>query len=328
MKIDDLRPEELAAENLRLERNDAEALFAEADTFVSINCPACDSSSRQPAFTKYSYSFVKCDRCSTVYVNPRPSPEMLARFYSGSAARHWSQVMFPASEAARRSQVFAPRLERVIELCERHGTSVEMLIDVGAGNGTFCDVAIESGKFGRVMAVEPSAEAAEVCRSKGIPVLESLIENAGIGDASIVTCFELIEHLFSPLDVLKQCYAALAENGLLVITTPNMEGFDLALMGPVSDNVTAPSHINYFNPRSIGTLLDRAGFELLEISTPGKLDAEIVRKSALAGEIDISSDPLLRAVLIDQWEELGASFQRFLSKNKLSSHMWAVAIKR
>jgi hypothetical protein len=66
---------------------------------------------------------------------------------------------------------------------------------------------------------------------------------------------------------------------------------------------------------------------VLEVQTPGKLDAELVRKKALSGEFDLSNQPFLNRVLIESWEECGDAFQSFLVDNKMSSHMWLVARK-
>jgi hypothetical protein len=65
----------------------------------------------------------------------------------------------------------------------------------------------------------------------------------------------------------------------------------------------------------------------LESFTPGKLDAELVRNKILAGEFDVSEQPFLRKVLIDDWAHLGLPFQEFLVQQGLSSNMWLVARK-
>ena len=61
----------------------------------------------------------------------------------------------------------------------------------------------------------------------------------------------------------------------------------------------------------------------MESETPGRLDAELVRKQALAGEIELEG--FLRRVLIDDWDRAGDAFQDFLAANGLSSNMWLVA---
>jgi hypothetical protein len=69
-----------------------------------------------------------------------------------------------------------------------------------------------------------------------------------------------------------------------------------------------------------------AGFDVLEATTPGRLDAELVRDAVMRGERSL--DPFLQRVLVDEWDDLGWPFQQFLAANKLSSHMWIVARKR
>ena len=74
--------------------------------------------------------------------------------------------------------------------------------------------------------------------------------------------------------------------------------------------------------------LERYGLEVLEVLTPGRLDAELVRKAAQAGTLDLTGQPFLRRVLIDDWPRLGQPFQDFLAENQLSGHIWAVARKK
>jgi hypothetical protein len=74
-------------------------------------------------------------------------------------------------------------------------------------------------------------------------------------------------------------------------------------------------------------LFEQCGFTVLECFTPGEIDTDIVRNKIIAGELDVSSQPFLKTLLIDRWKELGEKFQKFLQDNNLSSHMWTVAKK-
>ena len=65
----------------------------------------------------------------------------------------------------------------------------------------------------------------------------------------------------------------------------------------------------------------------MEISTPGKLDVELVRNKVLEGRISLDENPFLKRVIVEDYEKLGASFQYWLANNGLSSHMWVVARK-
>ncbi len=74
-------------------------------------------------------------------------------------------------------------------------------------------------------------------------------------------------------------------------------------------------------------LFKKDGFSILEVITPGKLDAELARKKAIAGEPGLSIIPFLKELLLDSLEQTGKSFQELSANNKLSSHLWIVAKK-
>ena len=103
----------------------------------------------------------------------------------------------------------------------------------------------------------------------------------------------MIEHLFWPKDFLIVCNKILIRGGLLILTTPNIKGFDLMVLNKLSDNVGGPNHLNYFHAKSLKRLLKNSGFEMIELLTPGKLDAELVRKKILSGDLDVSNNPFI-----------------------------------
>lgn len=327
MKVEEIRREEYVEEYLRLHAQDVEEMLRRRASFVRVPCPACQGKTELERFEKSGFRFVECASCGTLFVSPRPDAGALERFYSTARSfALYNRKIFPASEDVRRRSIFAPRAARVKELFEAHSRGRPgALIDVGAGFGTFCEEASRLRFFQRVVAIEPSAGLAETCRRKGLEVIERPVETAPTEAASVVTCFELIEHLFDPAAFVRACAKFLADDGLLIVTTPNIRGFDLEVLGPLSENVDAPEHLNYFHAASLTGLLERSGFEVCETLTPGKLDAELVRMKALSGKLDLSSQPFLSRVLIEEWDRLGAPFQEFLARVGYSSHLWVVA---
>lgn len=324
MKVSDLRDPELVQRHAELKVQDLARLMARAAEFVGVACPACGHERDEERFRKEGFRFASCPACSTLYINPRPTAELLAWHYRNSAAnRCFVEQIFPKSEVARREQIFLPRAARLLGICRRHG-GIGTVADVGAGDGTFCEALTAQGGFDRILAVELSPNAARACRERGIETVESPIEEANLEACDVITAFELIEHLFAPGAFLAGCHRALRPGGLLVLTTPNIRGFDLLLLGDKSANLAGPSHLNYFHEASLRGLVVRHGFTVVEANTPGRLDAELVRNAALAGTIDLH-DPFLRHILLDAWDEYGAIFQDFLAAHGLSSHLWLVA---
>jgi len=323
-----IRPVELMAENAMLRALDISELMKHRDGFVLVPCPACEHEQYKVKFEKSGFMFVSCNACETVYINPRPTNEMVIKFFTTARSlKHWNDKIFPTSEESRRRDIFVPRANLVDKICEQNNVPKEALVDVGAGFGTFCQAVSELKTFRKTVAIEPCHELAQSCRKRGIDTIELPIEQVESNQFNVITSFEVLYHSFAPKQFLLSCRRILMPGGLLILTTPNSKGFDLLVAGKSADSLDGPNHMNSFNPYSLRLLLERCGFEVIEITTPGKLDAQIVRSLVLSGKLDISGCPFLKLVLIEEWERLGESFQDFLADNELSGHMWAVAKK-
>jgi 2-polyprenyl-3-methyl-5-hydroxy-6-metoxy-1,4-benzoquinol methylase len=327
VREDEIRPDALMVDQKALYLQDVEDLLKDAARFVAVPCPACGSREARREFEKYRLSYLRCAACRTVYVSPRPTPPLLERYYQTSRNyEYWSKHVFPASEDARRRKIFVPRASRTVELLQAHGVAGGTLLEVGAGFGLYCEEMRKLGFFERIIAVEPTPPLAESCRRRGLEVVDKRVEElAGLAaSVDVVANFEVIEHLFEPKAFLADMRRLLRPGGLLVLTCPNAEGFDVTTLRELSD-VVDTEHLNYFTPQSLSARLGREGFEVLETATPGELDAELVRKKVLAGEFDLAGQPFLRKVLIDEWDRHGRGFQDYLVRAGLSSHLWVVA---
>ena len=323
----ELCPDDLLAGQEAAFARDIARLHARKDEFVEVACPGCGGRHFAPAFEKFGFRFQRCGDCRTIYMSPRPSEALMADYYANSENyAYWAKYIFPASEPSRREKIHKPMLERVIAYCDRYRVPRGTLVEIGPGFGTFAALATESGSFETVLAVEPTPELADACRARGVTVIQKRIEEIAdeIDGADVVVSFEVIEHLFAPAVFVAQCARLVRRGGLLVLSCPNGEGFDIEMLGPRALAVDA-EHVNLFNPGSLGQLVVSSGFEVLEATTPGRLDAEFVREAALKGEIELGRDAFLKRVLVDEWDRLGWPFQQFLAAQGLSSHMCLAA---
>ncbi len=329
MHVEDIRPAALMADKQSCLEADRRMLLDRRSEWVWVRCPACAGDVPEVFGTKDGFAYQQCRACETVYTNPRPSPVLLHTFYATSANyAYWNRHVFPVTEAARRTRIFEPRAARLLEAVDRLQPGARTVLEVGAGFGTFCETLRRTGRFERIVAVEPTPDLAETCRGRGLETLETPIERVGaIGQVDVVVAFEVIEHLFDPADFIDRCHELLGAGGLLVLSCPNVKGFDVATLG-LRSGTFDHEHLNYFHPDALATLAARCGFDVLEISTPGELDAEIVRRHVLAGDIDLAAQPFLHDVLINRWGEAGQAFQSFLVAARRSSHMWLIARRR
>ncbi len=310
--------------------NDINRLRTRQDEFVQVACPACGSQDPTFELNKFGFRYDRCNHCRTIFLNPRPTPEIMADYYANSENyRYWKEYIFPASEAARKEKLHQPWLTRVLNFCRQYGIRNGNLMEFGSGFGTFCDLAQACGEFNAVIAVEPTPEMAEACKERGLTVISKRIEEIGSGDVPVpdlIVAFEVIEHLFDPESVLAKCHQLLRPGGLIVLSCPNGMGFDISVLKEKSLAIDV-EHVNLFNPESLEMMLQAKGFDVLDISTPGRLDVEFVRDAVHKGEFELPDVDFLKQVVCDDFESLGWAFQEFLSANRLSSHMWVVARK-
>lgn len=325
MKESDIRPADLYQEFLRLAAQDALGYFAPQGR-AAVPCPACGDSRAEHAFAKNGFDYVSCSGCGSLYVSPRPAAEAFERFYRESpSARYFADVFFPPVMEARRERIFAPRVARIGERCRAAGIVPQVVCDIGGGNGIFLEEWRRANPASRVCTVEPGSRFAEVCRGKGIEVLQTVAENAGAwaGRADLVTCFEVIEHVPEPARFLEALLRLLRPGGALYLTALCVEGFDIQALWGKANAVCPPLHLHFFSLAGFETALARAGFAAVEISTPGQLDADIVRNYAL--EHGSAGLGRFERTLLARGEAALADFQAFLQRHRMSSHaaIWA-----
>lgn len=327
MKEEDIRPVDLRKKCELLFEEDAKRLLLRRSEFVEMPCPACERDNKKTSFYKNGYTFKRCGDCRTYYISPRPRPELLKQYYTTSkASRFWQERMFPSSKEARVKNIYAPRADMILDVVRRHKIGNELLVDVGAGSGFFGEEIAARNVFKKTVLVEPGP--IKIKNSDKLSIINDSFENINLDlKPDIVTNFELIEHLFSPVDFLTKIRSLMRDGSYFVFTTPNIEGFELATIFDKSVNVAGPNHLNYFNIDSIRILLERMGFKSIEVSTPGELDCDIVQTRHKEGVIDLKRAPFMHYMLIENGNKFVKPFQEFLKRNKLSSNMLISAKK-
>ena len=322
MKETDIRPLELMKRYVELSAKDADLCFTGGQR-RDLPCVSCGSINIIKEFSKSGFDYASCNECGTLYQTPRPPIKEFDAFYKNSrSSKYWADVFFPSVAEARREQIFKPRVKRLLELCKTSNLKVSKLIDVGAGYGIFLDEWRKALPDTELVAIEPSVTLAEECRNKKLSVVESLVENVeGYDDyADLVVCFEVLEHVDSPLEFIKVLKKMVRPGGYLFVSTLCIDGFDLKMLWDKSNQISPPHHINFHSIKGFELLFNRAGLNEIQITTPGKLDVDIVRNYAENNPQIIKDNRFIRALLDDRGKS--KYFQEFLAENQLSSHAW------
>jgi len=326
MKEDEIRKRDVLNRYLELVKIDAGLIFHDKSAFQSLSCPACESARYESQFDKSGFQYVQCADCDTLFVNPRPTYENLMQIYTDSpSTKFWVEEFFLPMVEARRGKIFKPRAEYITE--KFPGLRKGVIGDIGAGFGIFSEELKKIWTDANIVAIEPSVDMAMICRSKGLTVLESTMENVDslCYQFDLLTAFELFEHLHDPVVFAEKACKLLKPGGYLYLTTLNGLGFDIQLLWERSKSVTPPHHLNFFNPHSVRLLLERMGFTLIEISTPGQLDWDIVEGGFLQEALDPGR--FFSTVSKHGSGQAKKDLQSWIGGNNFSSHMRVLAQK-
>lgn len=323
MKEQDIRDLDVFRKYLELSRQDADRIFSDKSTFETIACPACDSAGHEPEIQKHGFTYVRCTQCETLFVNPRPGIADLQRFYGDSVSTtYWVNEFFKPKAENRRQLMFRPRAELIASRFA--GSSRGRIAEIGAGFGIFLEELRKLWPEAKAIAIEPSSEMAKICTEKGLRVLEKMFEDVSESESGfdLLVTFELIEHLQNPFAFFSKARRCLRPGGSLFFTTLSGFGFDIQNLWEGSKSVSPPHHLNFFNPKSVALLLRRCGFPQVDVTTPGRLDWNIVENSIAEGR-----DPgrFWRTFARNAEEPAKAELQTWLQRHGWSSHMQVIA---
>jgi SAM-dependent methyltransferase len=326
MREQDIRNREVHNKYLELVRLDSERIFRDKSGFASIDCPACAGKNQLFQFHKAGFSYVQCGDCETLFVSPRPTYSNLMEIYKDSpSTTFWVNDFFLPMAEVRREKVFRPRAEYIAQRFPNLKTG--KVGDIGAGFGIFLEELRAILPQAEAIAIEPSVDMANICRRKGLAVIESMLEDVDPAEHKfdLLTSFELFEHLHHPSFFLERVYRLLKPGGYFFLTTLNGLGFDIQVFWADSKSVSPPHHLNFFNPHSIALLLKKVGFEIIEISTPGELDWDIVEGAYLHEGADPGR--FFKTVSKHGSDEAKRELQAWIKSYNFSSHMRVTARK-
>lgn len=250
-----------------MQRHDIMLAMATSLNLESVCCDLCGKDDAALLVVKNGFNVVRCRGCTLVYVNPRPRVAALA-------AQYETDSFFGHQVERANDDSWRPQAEARMALINRLQPVRGALLDVGCSAGWFLSVARDAGW--KVSGLDVSAPAVAYSKSRGFDARVATLDNHGLppGSFDVITMFDCIEHMPSPMTALRAVRALLAPGGVVMITTPNVEGlfprFTYQLFGRTFgawDHPGPPGHIYQFGMGTMVTALQQTGFEVIHRKT-------------------------------------------------------------
>ena len=275
----------------------------------SVPCDLCRSDDTEPVLrqrdllltvTDEEFTIVRCRQCGLVYLNPRPSKELLGSYYPtvyyppvqaktrpqlqqqakklSARIKHWvledyygypSDISTGWLRGIRRALLWPDKTLRVLKgrhpLPWRGGGKV---LDIGCGSGGNLKTLQDQGW-------DPHGiEISEVAAAHARELVTGYIHTGTLESAPFPpNSFDLIlmshslEHLPSPTEALRRVHRLLKDDGLLAVTVPNERSLEAALFGRWWFHWDPPRHLYHFGKHTLSRVMKHAGLQPVSFRT-------------------------------------------------------------
>jgi len=153
------------------------------------------------------------------------------------------------------------------------------LLKVGCGSGTM--LARMAGYGWDVTGLDFDERAVANARAKGLEVHHGSLAQQRYSEHTFdaVVMSHVIEHVAEPEALLRECLRILKPGGKLVVVTPNVSGRMHAKYRKNWLHLDPPRHLFLFSPTALATLVDKAGYRDVTVSTTVRDAAGLWRAS-------------------------------------------------
>lgn len=310
----EIRPPALLGRLRELSLREAAEHFPKGSR-VESPCPGCASEATTREFLSGDFTYHSCNSCRSLFVKDRPGPAELRAYYRTSeASRLRQEYLTDETAAARFRHLIQSRVDWIDQVVNRQTQGKGLVLaDLGTVYpGLFSELQ-GLGAFTALHSVHAHPMVVDRL-PKGVSA-----STPAPGSVGVITAFEHFDHESDPLELLHEARDLLAPGGLLLLTARTCSGFDIQVLWDRNPYIFVPEHLNLLSIDGMARLLERAGFEVTELSTPGLLDLELVR-DAIARDPSIHPPRFIQE-LLSRDTRAHEDFQGYLQKYRLSSHV-------
>ena len=225
-----------------------------------IRCPLCGSGSMSIIHIRKPFQVVHCKDCSLSYLNPRLRESVMCRIYEGE--KYFSDgVTTGYKDYTSQERSLRSTFRRFLTELKRLGLASGRLLEVGCGYGYFLDEARDF--FPYVFGTDLSSDATNQAQKlPAVTIWTGDISSLPMGwnNFDVIVAINVIEHIYTPLEFLISLKQRLQSGGRIVLATPDFGSFWPRILGEKWPSFKIPEHVVFYNKKTLGLLLERAGF--------------------------------------------------------------------
>lgn len=276
-------------------------------TWESRICPTCKANFSETAFRRLGFKYERCTRCGTLFLSPLPDKEKL-NILIPESQDYLKELSETKLENYRRLKVYDQR-EDWLEL------------NLGRINKEKLDIAVLNNSYDDIL--KGLDKKSIRWKIQGLRVDQLNKARNLTNGFDVVILIDVLEHTPGIQELFLTIIKMLRKGGKCFITTRSSSGMDIQILGGKSDTIFPLHHINLISVEGLKYITNIFHFNIIELSTPGLLDLQILRKSFLKNQGE-GTPEFLKYIFTHRSKHLYENYQKFLQENLLSSHLRAI----
>lgn len=204
-----------------------------------------------------NYLLLRCPACRVVWLSGPPAPSEMHLHYTHAYHRL-------ISAAGENSPGRWRERKATLDLYKQSGA----LLDLGCSSGSFLEsLPRDSWKL---FGIEMSADCARTAEARSgaqVFVGDILDGPFPVDSFDVITCFDVLEHLYEPRRVIAKVAEWLKPGGIFYVLVPNVDSAEARVFGSYWHGLELPRHLFHYSPASLKFLAESAQLRALSIET-------------------------------------------------------------
>jgi hypothetical protein len=277
----ELKPSPMVSQWRELVEIEIAERWKDRSHWITVGLPKCDQKHISPVFEKCGVTYFECRSCGSLFAPHRPSEDELSDYYRESApAQFWREQLLLSGAEARLEKLTRPRADWIQTGIAEYRPEASRLVDISPHGRELLDLLVsENHKLKKIVAagIAPDLDGPTTTRIKVLPCRTTDLPS--LGPVDVIVAIDALDRAADCEVLIKAWADLLAVGGIIFATVPVASGFEIQALWDRSPTVLPPDKINLPSIKGLQQFFAEPTWEILELSTPGMFDVEIVRRA-------------------------------------------------
>lgn len=204
-----------------------------------------------------NYTLVRCQSCSLIWLSNPPKPGEMHHHYTDA----YNRLISAGGENS-------PERWKARKATLTQYKKSGILLDLGCSSGSF--LAFMQGESWKLYGIEMSAEVARTAkkRSKADVFVGDILDAIFAKESfDVITCFDVLEHLYEPRRVMAHVSEWLKPGGIFYVLVPNVNSAEARVFRSYWHGLELPRHLFHYSPASLKFLAASVGLREISLET-------------------------------------------------------------